>query len=146
MNANAQEHTSHFGYRFIDHPSDIGMEVQGTTLEELFVNAALGMLSIIAKPKRRTNLITKNLNMEEDSKEELLHTFLSEILWLVTTENLFPVTINFENIDEHSFLAHIKCMKLQKNQMECEVKAVTYHKLNITRKNTNYFTTLIFDV
>lgn len=134
------------GYRFIDHPSDVGMEVEGVTLEELFINAATGMLSIIAEPTSRSKNLTKELHLKEDSTEELLHSFLSEILWFITKERFFPLTINIFGISKVSLDAKLEGIQLKEEEINGEVKAVTYHQLKINKRDRILFTKLIFDV
>ena len=168
------------GYRFIDHPSDVGMEVEGVTLEELFINAATGMLSIIAEPASRSEAprgkprgikaesseaiaipprgkprgilakegkkLSKKLHLKEDSTEELLHSFLSEILWFITKERFFPLSINILRTNKVSLDAKLEGLQLKEEEITGEVKAVTYHQLKIVRRDRVLFTKLIFDV
>ena len=134
------------GYRFIDHPSDVGMEVEGVTLEELFINAATGMLSIIAEPGSRSKNLTKEMRLKEDSTEDLLHSFLSEILWFITKERFFPLTINIFAINKDSLDAKLEGIQLKEEEITGEVKAVTYHQLKIVRRDRVLFTKLILDV
>ncbi|TES90847.1 MAG: archease [Candidatus Cloacimonadota bacterium] len=149
------------GYRFIDHPSDVGMEVEGVTLEELFINAATGMLSIIAEPASRSEAprgkprgilakegksLSKELHLKEDSIEELLHSFLSEILWFITKERFFPLSINIFGISKVSLDVKLGGIQLKEEEINGEVKAVTYHQLKIVRRDGVLFTKLILDV
>lgn len=134
------------GYKFIDHPSDVGMEVEGETLNELFINAAKGMLSLISEPVSRNKKISKQLHLKEDSPEELLHSYLSEILWFITNERFFPLKIYISRINESSLDAKLEGIRLKKEEMKGEVKALTYHQLKIIRRDQIWFTRLIFDV
>jgi len=134
------------GYKLIDHPSDIGMEVEGKTLRELFVNAAKGMLSIISDTPQNGEMFIKQLHLKEDSTEELLHSYLSEILWFVSNENFFPVKINISNISESSIDVRFGGIHIKDEEVEGEVKAITYHQLKVEQNDQKFFTKLIFDV
>lgn len=133
-------------YKVIDHPSDMGIEVEGETLEELFGNAARGMLELISEKKHNGDRIIKNLNLKEDTIEELLHSFLSEILWLIEKESFFPVEYRIKQIDGNQIKAELSGVKLEKEEIDREVKAVTYHQLKIEDVNARLFTRIIFDV
>jgi SHS2 domain-containing protein len=137
------------GFRYIDHPSDIGVEVEGKSLEELFLNAAQAMLSIIADSNGAGNMdkpIRKTLRVEEDSAEELLHSFLTEILWLIGTQDFFPRAIRFRSLSETSVDAELSGGPLEKEALKNEIKAVTYHQLKVRTEGEKLVTRIIFDV
>jgi len=134
------------GYRFIDHPSDVGMEVEGKTLVELFTNAAKGMLSLIAKPFPRDKMLTKELHINEQKLEEILHSFLTEILWFVIKERFFPLEISIFRLDSCSIDAKLLGIRLNENELIGEVKAITYHQLAIVKKARMWYTKVVFDV
>lgn len=134
------------GFKYLDHPSDVGIEVSGNTLKELFINAALGMLSIISDIQPKRKRITKKLHVSEETTEELLHSYLSEILWFVTKERFFPMHITLLTFNDHSLDAELEGVQLKNEEIKSEVKAVTYHQLEIYQKKNIWFTNLIFDV
>lgn len=134
------------GYRFIDHPSDVGMSVSGVTLAELFINAAKGMLSVISEPAQKRKNLSKKMHLEEDSPEELLHSYLSEILWFIFNERFFPINIVIPQINENTLDVTFEGMRLSDEEINCEVKAVTYHQLKIINNGKTWSTKLIFDV
>jgi SHS2 domain-containing protein len=145
----AKQQPSKIGFRFIDHPSDVGMQINGETLVELFLNAAKGMLSIVSD-RTGTNegeqLVSKQLHIKEDSPEELLHSFLSEILWLIIDELFFPFRIRICTATSLSIEVILEGVLLKKEDLRTEVKAVTYHQLHICKRKGLYSTKLIFDV
>lgn len=134
------------GYRLIDHPSDMGIEVEGETLEELFENAARGMLTLISEKKYEGNRSIKKLHIKEDTNEELLHSFLSEILWLIEDKGFFPVKTRVNRIDSNEIKVDLNGVKLEEGDVDREVKAVTYHQLKIENAGGKLFTRIIFDV
>ena len=73
-------------YELIDHTADIGLKVNGTTLFDLFENAALGMFHIIGgKVKSQDSaVLEKSIEVKKtvDAFEELLVSWLSELLYI----------------------------------------------------------------
>jgi SHS2 domain-containing protein len=134
------------GFKYLDHPSDIAIEVCGNTVRELFLNAALGMLSIISDVKSSRERKAKRFDLSEESYEELLHSFLSEILWLVMNERFFPLRIHLLSFAEYTLDANIEGIRLKDTEIKSEVKAVTYHQLEIVKKKDIWCTNVIFDV
>lgn len=136
-------------FRYIDHPSDIGIEVESSSLEGLFLNAAKAMLSIVSDRKRAERgeeVSERQISMEGEPIEELLHSFLSEILWFLTDEGFFPLTIRIVRLGEGVLDAVLSGITITHKQMKNEIKAITYHQLEIQRKNGKLFTRIIFDV
>lgn len=136
-------------FTYIDHPSDIGVEVEALSLEGLFLNAAEAMLSVISEKKKAgtdERWITKRLHLEEESVEELLHSFLTELLWLVMQEGIFPLTIRVLSVGEKEIDAACKGVPIRSQEMRGEIKAITYHQLGVQKKDGKLFTRIIFDV
>lgn len=67
-------------YRYFDHEADIGIEAEGKTLEEAFVNAALATFAIMAEPA--TVLPERRVEIEftEADEEYALVTWLNQLL------------------------------------------------------------------
>lgn len=137
------------GFRYLDHPSDIGVEVEGESMEDLFLIATQAMLSVISdrdKAEGEEEVAKREIHLEEKSRDELLHSYLSEILWLVFQEGFFPVEIEIDSIGENSIDAVLSGVSINQEDMKSEIKAVTYHQLKIQLENGKLFTRIIFDV
>lgn len=68
-------------YRAIDVAGDIGLRAEGKTLEECFVNAGLGLYSLITdinlvKPAQKSEI-----SISEETLEDLLVSFLNELIF-----------------------------------------------------------------
>jgi SHS2 domain-containing protein len=140
---------AHRSFKYIDHPSDIGIEVEGKSLEELFLNAATAMLSVIRERKdgdKDETYLEKHIHLEEECTEELLHSFLTEILWLVMQEGFFPLTICIITMHEEQIDAELSGVSIEKREMKTEIKAITYHQLCVEKRDDKLFTRIIFDV
>lgn len=137
------------GFRYIDHPSDLAIEVEGASLEELFLNAAEAMLSAMSEDDMDAggaDAITKRIHLHEANTEELLHSFLSEILWCVMQEGYFPLTIGMDSVNGKELDAVLSGIAVHNEMVKVEIKAVTYHQLQIREKNGKLHTRIIFDV
>jgi SHS2 domain-containing protein len=136
-------------FKYIDHPSDIGIEVEGKSLEGLFRNAAIAMLSLISEKedvRKGQESIEKRIHLVEECTDELLHSFLSEILWLVMQEGFFPLRIRILTMRKEEIDAALSGVSIQREEMKSEIKAITYHQLEVQKRNDKLFTRIIFDV
>ena len=75
-------------YEQFSHTSDIGVKVFGKTLKELFENAAFAMFDILADLEGITGKITQEFELTASSYEELLMSWLDELLYNFYTKNI----------------------------------------------------------
>ena len=138
-------------YEFFEHTADIGIRAFGKTLKELFANAATGMFEIIAAKKQKAD--TKKQKAKEfkiikqaDSLENLLVEWLDELLFLFATKNIVFEKFGIEELDEKHIKAIVFGLAAKNFDIKTEVKAVTYHMLEIKKHRNNWQAQVIFDV
>lgn len=137
--------------RLINHTADIGIEVLGSSLKELFVSAADGMTGLMveclgaAAPQRHSS---KDIFLKADIREELLVKWLEEILYFIETKRLVPVSFNIKSIDNNSLSAQIEVVSFDPkiHHPKYQIKAVTYHDLTIKEDGGIFKTRVIFDI
>lgn len=137
-------------FEFFDVTADVGYKAYGNTLEETFENAALAMFDVmtdvnIIKPK-----IKKEIKVESEDEYALLYDWLSEFLVILDTEFLVfsKFNVKIEKNDENYVLtgnAWGEEFDLQKHESRAEVKAVTYHLMDI-KKDNGYMVQVILDI
>ena len=140
-------------YEIIPHTADIGLRVFGRDVKELFSNAAGGMFSLVIGeqseffPREETKIKVSGL-----SAEELLVSWLSELLYKLTEERWLGIEFEISSLGEREskfFLtAAVKGQTIDYNKIpfKREIKAVTYHNLVIKKTGDGYSTEIIFDV
>ncbi len=135
-------------YELIDHTADIGLKAYGKTLSEAFAHAAKGMFDIITNSSEIENKGEYAIKLSADSLEQLLVDWLSELLFLQGAENLvfgvFTVTVN-EKRCILSATVFGEEFDREKHQVGIEIKAVTYHMLEVQRKSP-CFVQVLFDI
>lgn len=138
-------------YKFIDHTADIAVELEGSSLEELFIAGFEAWLSIVidANNLKADDLI--DVDISANSKEGLLVSFLNELNFLLSTKKWISLSIRSIKIieDSHGFevSAELSGIKLKNNfSLKQEIKSVTYHKMEIVKKKNNYSTLVVFDI
>jgi SHS2 domain-containing protein len=135
-------------YEFIEHTADIGLKAYGKNISEAFENAAIGMFDIITDCSEINNVGQYDIILHASDLEQLLVDWLSELLFLNSAKNLvfgfFKVELDMENL---SLSAHVFGDKynISKYKIGVEIKAVTYHMLEIKYKPPCYVKVL-FDI
>ena len=131
------------GFLELEHTADWALRVWAPDIETLLVTAAKGMYSL-SKTKTSAN-VYQNIVLRFDyiDFESLLVDFLSELILLGELENIAAVNYDL-NLDKGHLIAKIQAAKILSQQKE--IKAVTYHNLEIVRSKNRMETVIIFDV
>jgi SHS2 domain-containing protein len=132
------------GYEELPHTADWAVRVKSVTLGGLFEQAAIGMQAMMGITTFGERATTREFTASGDDVETLLIKFLEEILFLLEVENCHVSGITFEDIHETHLRAHLDCQPLR--SIEKEIKAVTFHQLEIRRLPSGYETVIVFDV
>lgn len=135
-------------YEFFDHTADVGVKAFGKDLSEVFAHAAKGMFDIITDSSEITSKGTYKIELRANDLEQLLVDWLDELLFLQGAKNLvfgeFKVDVEEE---ECSLSATVSGEEFDKgkHKIGTEVKAVTYHMLEV-HKNENCYVKVLFDI
>ncbi len=139
-------------YRYLEELStaDAAFEATGRTLEELFSDAAIATFEVMADTKTVKQLLTREIVLENKSVDGLLIDWLSELIFLKDTETLlFSVfEVNIRKNDVYVLEAEIKgeMINRKKHSLRSDVKAVTYHMFEVTRKGDTWTARVVLDI
>ncbi len=128
-------------FKYFDTTADIGIEVTSENIEEAFKNSALATLNLITDIEKIQNKISKEINITSEDEYGLLYDWITELLILLDSENFiasqYDITIKKEN-DEYTLKGNIigDIYDTSVYNYKTEVKAITYHEMNI-EKNEN---------
>src|ERR1019366_4188453 len=106
-------------FEILEHPADIGFRAFGGTLEELFANAAVALVSIACEIEEVAPRTEYALSATGTDHESLLVNWLSEGLYWFDGE---------------------------RNRSNLIVKAVTWHQLRIARSDGGWMAEVYLDI
>ncbi len=143
-------------YELIPHTADLKLRAYGITLEELFRNAMKGMFAVINpisssityeddKPIVHKYTVEHKVVVHADDRELLLVDFLSECLYLSDIHNEAYFDAQFTLLNQSEVEATIYGVGIDSNEV-VEIKAVTYHDLELTQVNGVWQATIVFDI
>jgi SHS2 domain-containing protein len=130
-------------YRFLEHTSELGLEIEASTLEELLEDAARAFGELVA-PDGEGSPARRRLELAPEDEQTLLADWLNELLFLAETEGFVPQTL-------------VSCLQTPAG-LEAEidgfvgeprpiVKAVTYHDLVLQARSDGIWKgRVLFDV
>jgi len=139
-------------FRVIEHTADIGIEAFGRDLNELFANAAYGMFSILCDIERVRAEKTFQVKVSSQTPEELLRSWLDELLYEENTREILFCKFEVKISDRYSLSGRAfgEKINLERHRLKTEIKAVTYHQLEVQKCKINgksgYKARIIFDV
>ena len=134
-------------YELIDHTADFGIRVFGKNLESLYENAAYALFDLITDISRIDGKHTLHLIIEGQDKADLMVNWLREILYLWNGREILVSDTSVHIVSETRFQADICYDQYEKNRHEIrnEIKAVTYHKLDVKKTSKGWSGEIIFD-
>jgi SHS2 domain-containing protein len=131
------------GYREIEHTADWQLQVWAPDLPLLFEQAALGMYALSGTQLESMPRLSEELHLEAADREGLLVEFLTELLYLAESQGLAFDNFNIQ-IESQKLYARISGATIKSQSKE--IKAVTYHNLNIKEGPRGLEVNIVFDV
>lgn len=131
------------GYQEIEHTADWALQVWAPTLEALFAQAAMGMYALAGTRLNQGWREKRKLHLEAGDAESLLVAFLSELVFLGEQENLGFDRFEIE-IEGNALRAKIEGAPMATRKKE--IKAVTYHNMEIRPGTRGLEVEIVFDV
>ena len=132
-------------YVLIDHTADMMVKAFGKTLEECYANAAYALFDQTVDLSDIGTSEETEIRVTGIDDEDRLYSFLSELLFIEDADNLIlkEFEVSFEGDD---VICHAKGETLDRarHRIKSEVKAVTYHMMEVDR--TTPSVTVLFDV
>lgn len=135
-------------YQYIDHTSDLGVEIYGKDLKELFANAMFAIFDNITDLSKVEIKQTTVIKLASQSIEDLFMDWLRELVFLFATNGFIGKDIEELNITDNSLIAKVAGEKFdrQRHIIKIEIKTPTYHMFRIEKLGDGYKATVIFDV
>ena len=135
-------------FELLPHTADIGIRARGKDLPELFANAALGMMSIMADPAKVATTTTEQVSVEADDLPALLVEWLNELIFLIEAHEMVFSRFEIVSIDGTKLAAKAmgEPIDADKHELRTQVKACTYHDLKVGKEDSGWVAQVIFDI
>ena len=135
-------------YQPIDHTGDLGMQVFGADLHELFAHAAWGLFDLMTDAERIEPRLSRDLAIEAIDLEDLMVRWLGELLYAYDTDRFLTVSAVFHTLEPTRLRATLRGEPFDaaRHPIDTEIKAVTYHQIAVERLDTGWQARVIFDI
>ncbi|MDY6865051.1 MAG: archease [Halobacteriota archaeon] len=133
--------------RYIEHTSDVGFEVEEETLEKLFSSSALAMYGFMIDPFEIESILSRDVDIQSEDLESLMFDWMDELIFLFESEKI--VFNKFDLIIEDFHMIG-RCeggvFDPLRHETGIVVKAVTYHMMEVKKRNGIWNTRVVLDV
>ncbi len=158
-------------YEPLDISGDVGLKAYGGAIDEVFINAAVGMYSLITNINLIEEKKSIDISVENSSIEELFVSWLNELIFHFDTYGFIGKRISITEITPSLTLpprggrlggetnqpASMQVCTLkatisgedfdvERHERKLLIKAATYHKLRIEKIGDIYEAEVIFDI
>ncbi|MHC1605698.1 MAG: archease [Candidatus Methanofastidiosia archaeon] len=138
-------------FEIIDHPADIGFRAKGKTLEETFENAGIAMYFLLVYDKTFGKDVKIDFEIEAEDLPALNYDYLEHLLILFDTESFVAEEIDVSvQKKKNSYLLRAR---LGGNRIDgllverqYDVKAVTYHMMEVKKVGMHWIIQVIVDI
>jgi SHS2 domain-containing protein len=133
-----------------DHTADVGLRIQGASLDDLFATAAGGLFDYIVVNRGDVRPAAREpVDLTADDPAELLVLWLNELIFSAETRHrLYSVFEIHVSGDGKSLTGQIAGEPIDpiRHQLDHEVKAVTRHGLSLEPTDTGWLAEVILDI
>ena len=135
-------------YTLLDHTADLRIRVSGADPVDLFKNAGLALFDLITKPDRLKLREEIEVAVTGYDPADLMVNYLRELLYLWTGSEKLVKMIDILQISETSVSARVSADHYQPHRHTIlhEIKAVTYHQIEVKRTADGWQAKVVFDV
>jgi len=135
-------------FSLLDHTADLGMHVHGADLVNLFEEAARSIIYIMMRAPTAEKTDAMKLQVDGQDLPDLMVRWLGEILYLLQGEKKVVTHVKIDSLSPVHLVATLKTVPFDTNRHEilCEIKAVTYHQIDVAKKNDQWEARVIFDL
>jgi len=138
-------------WRPLEHTADVGLEVEAGTLGELFAEAAAGLCGTVTDGSRVEPRLRRETSLTAPAVDLLLVEWLDELLFRLDAYgelySRHAVTVS-EGASGCSLVAASEgeAFDPARHPVKVQVKAVTYHALEVARTASGWRATVLFDI
>ena len=137
-------------YKFLFHTADAKFQAFGQTLEEAFCHAALAVASLMWDWRKVQKGKQVRVKVQGIDQEQLLVSFLEEVLYLRDTRKFLLGEVNNITIEQKGRQHELRAVfkgddDASRYKIFGEVKAITYNEMKIEKK-TRFMVQVVVDI
>jgi len=135
-------------FELFDHTADIGIRVRAATFAGLLAPATEGLYAVIGEVMAAEETEPVSFDLTDADPPSLLRDYLGEILVLFERDARRVILLDVPTFNEQRLKVTARTANVDQERSDLlrEVKAVTYHELDIRPIPGGYEATIIVDI
>jgi SHS2 domain-containing protein len=135
-------------YKIFKHTADLGLEVYGRSLPELFTHAAYALFDLMTDLHRVKPTEIRTIAVSGTDREDLLVNYLREVLYLYNGKGLLLSDFSITDMEDGYLRGEARgeIFDASRHIIKKEIKAVTYHQASVLQTPTGWKGRIIVDV
>jgi SHS2 domain-containing protein len=129
--------------------ADFVVDVYGETLNKLFANCAEACFFAMTNIDKVRPVKDLNLIVDAENIDELLYNFIAELIYLKDIEKMFFSRFDVNIADNEKSLKAVVAgdtIDYINHEIKSDVKAITYHDLQIKKSEDGFVTRVMLDL
>mgnify|MGYP006293791133 CR=1 FL=1 len=133
-------------YQFLEHTADVRAECTGTTFAEVLEAAARAMYDVAFRHMEDRAETRRSISIEATGAEEAMVQWLQELIYLMEAERFAATRFTFKHAAAHTIDAEVQGYEYGPEDREDEIKAATYHGMDVQQTGEGWRAEVIFDL
>jgi SHS2 domain-containing protein len=135
-------------YKIIEHTADLGAYIYGKDMEELFINSVLTLMELLVCFESNNLSHDLPISISAEDPSDLIVRWLGEILYLFNGDSLVVTGVKILALTPQTLEATLQTCPLEGLRYEIvhEIKAVTYHQVEVLNKGNHWQARVFFDL
>lgn len=130
-------------YRWVDHTAELELRIEAETPAQVFEDALAAFAELVDGDDGDRDLVTHELWLTAADRPALLARWLEELVFLADTEQFVPRRVSSLEVGRQELRARVEGIQGSPRPL---VKAVTYHGLELARREGAWRARLVLDV
>jgi SHS2 domain-containing protein len=138
--------------RFLDHPSDVYVEVRAKSLEEAFALSGMAVYEVMTDVSRVRRDEEVEVTVNGFDLYSLLYSWLEELIYLFDSKGFLGSEVKVKEVarDRRGFiLKAVICGEkydAKRHESKTAIKAATYHLMEIKKEDDEYVVRFVLDI
>lgn len=129
-------------YRWVDHTAELELHIEAATPRQVFEEAVAAYAELVADGTEGETVVHE-LWLTAPDRAALLARWLEELIYLAETADFVPRTVLSLDVGSQELRARVEGVSGSPRPL---VKAVTYHGLELARREGGWRARLVLDV
>jgi SHS2 domain-containing protein len=129
-------------YRWVEHTAELELHIDAPTAEKVFEEALAAYAELVADGTEE-EAVVHELWLTAPDRAALLARWLEELIYLAETEDFVPRKVLSLDVGSQELRARVEGLAGSPRPL---VKAVTYHGLELSRRERGWRARLVLDV